>query len=116
MVFVGRSKTFSLENEGQYDTIGAFWDEMSLAHGMENLQGLGYRWQEGKIWYAIGLKEGEIAQANVSLTLPEDGWCVVEGRTEDLKQIYDEIYQAGPLRYEIETFTEDGMCRIAYYR
>ena len=48
--------------------------------------------------------------------LPEDGWIVVEGETINLKQIYDEIYLDGPLKYEIETFNEDGSCRIKYYR
>ena len=30
--------------------------------------------------------------------------------------LYDEIYQHGPLRYEIETFFHDGTCEICYYR
>ena len=40
MVFQGVSKEFLLADEQQYDTIGAFWDDMALLHGLENLQGL----------------------------------------------------------------------------
>ena len=40
MLFKGISKEFSLLKEDQYNTIGAFWDEMSLLYGLENLQGV----------------------------------------------------------------------------
>ena len=116
MVFIGVSKAFSLKNEEQYDTIGAFWDEMSAAYGMENLQGLGYGWKDGIILYAIGFKQGEIPHANATITLPNDGWECVCGKTENLQQIYREIYQDGPLQWEIETFYENGDCEIRYYR
>lgn len=116
MVFIGVSKAFSLKNEEQYDTIGAFWDEMAAVYGLENLQGLGYGWKDGIILYAIGLKQGEIPHANATITLPDDGWECVRGRTDDLQQIYREIYQDGPLEWEIETFDENGDCEIRYYR
>lgn len=116
MLFTGISKEFSLKNEEQYNTIGDFWDEMSLLYGMENLQGLGYKWKNGKIFYAIGLKNGNIKNSNFSLELPDDDWCVVIGETGNLKNIYAEIYKAGPLKYEIETFRENGKCEIKYYR
>ena len=116
MLFVGISRDFSLMNEDQYNTIGAFWDEMSETYGLENLAGLGSRWQNGAISYAIGLKCGVIEGADLQIDLPDDGWIVVVGRTDDLKEIYDEIYKSGALKYEIETFTEDGGCRIEYYR
>jgi len=29
---------------------------------------------------------------------------------------YDEIYKFGSLKYEIETFSENGKCQIKYYR
>ena len=116
MLFVGISRDFSLMNEDQYNTIGAFWDEMAALYGLENLHGLGYRWKNGKISYAIGLKDGVIEGADLKIDLPGDGWITVCGRTDDLKEIYDEIYRSGALKYEIETFTEDGGCRIEYYR
>ena len=116
MIFTGIARAFSLENEEQYNTIGAFWDEMAEAYGLENLQGLGYLWQEGKIHYAIGLKTGEIQGQNFQIQLPDTGWISVEGKTDDLPQIYHEIYLSGPLTYEIETFTLDGNCQILYYR
>lgn len=116
MVFIGISKSFSLTDEQQYETIGQFWDEMAMLYGLENLQGLGYHWQDNKISYAIGLKNDCIKGYNVSIELPDDGWMTVEGKTDCLKQIYDEIYKGGSLQFEIETFYENGNCEIRYYR
>ena len=116
MIFKGISKEFSLRNENQYNTIGEFWDEMALLYGLENLQGLGYKWLGDKIFYAIGLKVGDIKDYNFCMQLPDAGWTVVDGETEKLKEIYAEIYKSGALRYEIETFDENGKCRIKYCR
>ena len=116
MIFIGITKEFDLTNEDQYNTIGEFWDELSLIYGLENLQGLGYKWKDNKIYYAIGLKEGIIKDSNFSIELPEEGWKIYKGKTENLKQIYDGIYLEGPLKYEIETFEENGECIIKYYR
>lgn len=116
MVFKGIARVFDLTGEQQYETIGGFWDEMALRYGLENLQGLGYGWKDNTILYAIGLKEGVVEGANVAVSLPDDGWNRAEGRTDSLKELYDGIYQDGSLRYEIETFFEDGTCEIRYYR
>ena len=110
------ARKFALKNEEQYQTIGAFWDEMEALYGLEKLRGLGYLWEGGYIYYAIGLKEGEISGWNFSIDLPEDGWVCVSGETACLQALYDEIYQNGALKYEIETFDEDGRCQILYYR
>lgn len=116
MIFKGIAKTFSLEKEGQYDTIGAFWEEMALLYGLENLQGLGYGWANNRLSYAIGLKDGDIPHYDTVISLPEDGWQQAMGETDRLKQIYDRIYQDGPLAYEIEEFFENGTCVISYRR
>ena len=116
MLFIGITKQFSLDYEEQYNTIGEFWDEMSLKYGLENLQGLGYLWENNIIYYAIGLKNGVIENHNFSIELPDNGWIIFNGKTDELKEIYDEIYKLGPLKYEIETFDEDGNCKIKYYR
>ena len=116
MIFRGIARKFSLENEGQYDTIGEFWDEMALRYGLENLVGLGYEWSGGEISYAIGLKAGDIDGCNLTIELPDSGWTLFSGRTDDLKEIYNEIYKVGPLKYEIETFDDEGGCLIKYYR
>ena len=116
MLFTGITRDFSLRGEEQYITIGAFWDEMSALYGMENLRGLGYKWEDQTISYAIGLKDGAIDGHNLEIELPCDGWSVVDGRTDDLKAIYDDIYKGGRLKLEIETFNDDGSCRIEYYR
>lgn len=116
MIFKGIFKTFSLKNQEQYHTIGAFWDEMSEKYGLENLQGLGYQWKNGQIWYAIGLKNGKIDGCNFTMQLPDNGWESVDGKTDDLQKIYNEIYRNGALQLEIETFYENGDCHIEYYR
>ena len=116
MFFTGISKEFSLLNEDQYNTIGDFWDEMAQIYGLENLRGLGYKWQDGKIFYAIGLKTGDIKDHNFSIKLPDDGWTLVRGKTDELKEIYNGIYRYGALKYEIEAFDENGECQIEYYR
>ena len=116
MVFRGISKVFSLANEQQYDTIGRFWDEMAEKYGLENLKGLGYKWQGDDFCYAIGLKSGVIENSDFSIELPDDGWVTVRGRTDCLKEMYDAIYQDGRLRYEVEMFYENGSCEISFYR
>lgn len=116
MIFKGISREFSLQNNDQYNTIGNFWDELALLYGLENLQGLGYKWHNGMIYYAIGLKNGQIDNYNFAIDLPNDGWKVVHGETNNLQNIYNNIYKSGPLKYEIETFTESGKCTIRYYR
>ena len=116
MIYKGISKAFSLKNEDQYNTIGCFWDEMADIYGLENLIGLGYKWQNGEIYYAIGLKGGDIPGANLAIDLPDDGWITVQGLTDELKEIYNKIYKDGALRLELETFTNDGRCEIKYLR
>ncbi len=116
MIFEGISKTFSTEEDKQYKTIGAFWDELSAKYGRENLRGLGYNWTDNTIEYVIGLKEGVIEGANCSVRLPDEGWSVVKGKTEQLGQMYNDIYLEGCLKYEIETFNDKGECEIRYCR
>ena len=116
MTFIGISRTFSLLGENQYNTIGAFWDEMSDIYGLENLEGLGYGWKGDTMEYAIGLKGGRIKDANLEITLPDSGWTQVHGRTDDLKEMYDDIYKDGPLSLEIEEFCENGDCTIKFIR
>ena len=116
MIFEGISRTFSTLGEEQYRTIGAFWDEMSDKYGLENLRGLGYGWTDTTIEYAIGLKDGVIEGANCKVELPDDSWVTVTGKTSELAQMYDEIYRDGALKYEIETFDNEGSCKIMYSR
>ena len=116
MLFKGIGRTFSTENDQQYETIGAFWNELAAKYGRVNLQGLGYGWTERSIEYVIGLIYGEIDEADRAITLPDLGWITVRGRTEDLGEIYDKIYQEGRLEYEIGRFTDSGDRGIMYGR
>ena len=119
MVFCGLSKVFSTDNQRQYESIGAFWDLMSERYGRENLRGLGWNWTENTITYLIGLKEGclpsDVRYPDAEyrqIYLPDQGWIHFTGRTEDLSQLYAEIYADGILKYEIEQFYENGDCEV----
>ena len=118
MIFIGISRSFSLINEEQYDTIGAFWDEMAELYGLENLIGLGYNWRYGKMDYAIGLKAGEIPGANRRVSIPDGEWVTRRGRTEELKTLYDEIYLGGSEipRESTEGYQESNPLRRFWYR
>ena len=116
MLFKGIGRTFSTENDRQFETIGAFWDELAAKYDWENLQGLGYGWTEQTIEYVIGLIDGEIGGTDRAVELPDTGWITVRGRAADLGEIYEKIYQKGRLKYEIERFTDSGDCEIMYYR
>ena len=65
-MFKGIGRTFSTENDQQYESIGAFWDELAAKYGRTNLQGLGYGWTERSIEYVIGLIDGEIDRGGPS--------------------------------------------------
>ena len=116
MTFNGISRVFSTENDDQYNTIGAFWDELAYKYGRSNLRGLGYHWTLTTIEYVIGRKEGDILESDCCVELPDEGWLVAKGRTQDLSKIYEEIYKDGNLTYEIEMFSDDGSCEIWYLR
>ena len=116
MTFIGIGRTFSTEGDRQYETIGAFWDELSAEYGLEELRGLGYGWTEDTIEYVTGWKEGVIPGADRAVELPDEGWSAVTGRSERLERLYEEIWREGRLRYEIESFRQDGTCEILYLR
>lgn len=116
MLFQGIRKTFSTIGECQYETIGAFWNQLAAVYGIDRLRGLGYGWTDTSIEYIIGLKDGVIEGCDCAVELPDTGWEIARGKTEDLSRIYDEIYSISRLLYEIETFTADGNCEIAYIR
>ena len=68
MLFKGIGRTFSTENDHQFETIGAFWDELAAKYGRMNLQGLGYDWTERSIECVIGLIDGEIDGVDQAVT------------------------------------------------
>lgn len=124
MIFRGYSRIFSTENEAQYESIGAFWDEMSALFGRESLRGLGYNWTADSIEYVIGLKSNQDMEAGTAgegsvwkeIMLPDDGWKSYRGRTEELGALYTEIYKDGELSFEIEEFSDDGSCTVSITR
>ena len=74
------------------------------------------KWLYYTAWKTCKDQEGDIKGYNLRIELPDVNWIIVNGETEKLKEIYDEIYKLGPLKYEIETFDENGKCQIKYYR
>ena len=124
MFFSGFGKVFSTVGDSQYETIGAFWDEMSSRFGRENLRGLGCHWTADSIEYLIGLRKGALSDdeplpegaAHRELILPDHNWTVYTGKTSELDQMYGAIYQNGPLDFEIETFADDGNCEVHIFR
>ncbi|MBR2760954.1 MAG: hypothetical protein IKD66_07270 [Solobacterium sp.] len=116
MLFLGIGRTFSTEDDHQFETIGAFWDELAAKYGRANLQGLGYGWKEHSIEYVIGLIGGEIDGADRTVYLPDTGWVTVRGKTANLAELYERIYREGRLNYEIERFSDNGDCEIMYWR
>lgn len=115
MKFIGIRRVFSTKNSEQYNTIGAFWDELSEIYGISNLIGLGCNWTKNSIEYVIGLKQGIIEQYDFEIELPDE-WIEVVGKLDQLENMYDEIYKDGSLLYELEEFDEEGNCRIRYCR
>lgn len=123
MIFCGLAKVFSTKDDAQYEAIGAFWDFMAAQYGRENLQGLGFAWRSDTITYVIGVKQGSMEQTicypgaeYCEVQLPDSGWVRYTGKTEQLAQLYEQIYAEGLLRYEIETFSDDGSCAVAIIR
>lgn len=129
MIFKGLSAIFSTKGADQYNTIGKFWDYMSNIYGMENIRGLGYNWTDESIEYVIGLENNgsididlvELKKIGIDaiykeVVIPDQGWEKYEGKTNELQNIYNEIYSKGPLIYEIERFKNDGNCLIEFIR
>jgi len=120
MIFKGYSKFFSTLGNVQYNTISDFWDEIMQKYNVENLRGLGFNWTDTTIEYIIGLKSNEkFENTNYEwkeIELPDDNWEIVEGITDNLEKIYNDIYRISSLKYEIEMFDKDGKCKIMYIR
>ncbi|MCM1567824.1 MAG: GNAT family N-acetyltransferase [Roseburia sp.] len=130
MVFQGISCKFSTKNEEQYRTIGELWDFCAELYGREKLRGLGYNWTPESIEYVIGLDASEKPKLlniqNIQkkypdarykeVLLPDRGWQEYTGRTDRLGELYEEIYKEGAPAYEIESFYEDGSCKLLICR
>lgn len=128
MIFNGISCNFSTVNQQQYKSIGEYWDLLSDIYGRENIKGLGYNWSVDSIEYVIGLINQELSfdlseiqkrypnAVYKEIVLPEQGWRCYRGKTENLGQMYEQIYNDGILTYEIESFTDEGTCEILICR
>lgn len=128
MKFYGISKRFSFVGNKQYEDIVKYWDYFSLIYGIENIKGLGLNWDSESLEYIIGnidekldfdlnkIKSIYSDCIYKEVDLPDDDWKSYFGKTNDLANMYDEIYKDGSLVYEIEVFKENGDCEIIIYR
>ena len=128
MLFRGISRRFSTENSRQYSEIGAFWDDFAALYGRKNVEGLGLNWKENSLEYVLGTTGDRLVfptdhfgktyddAVYREILLPDEGWQSFEGRTAELSALYERIYRDGPLSFEIESFTEDGRCRVRIFR
>lgn len=105
MKFCGISRVFSTENEIQYENIGQYWDDFASLYGREAIKGFGFNWAEHSIEYVLGtidhalpfdmekLREKYPDCVYKEVELPDSGWKAYAGQTEDLSDMYGEIYQ-----------------------
>jgi predicted transcriptional regulator YdeE len=128
MKFHGVRIRFDCIDNKQFEAIGAFWNFMSGLFPREQLRGLGLNWMNDSFDYVIGDFEGRFdyslpiirqtypAAQTVVVPLPDDGWITYAGKTDNIAQIYEDIYRDGVLNYEIEAFDREGNCKIAILR
>lgn len=119
---------FDCGNGEQYDAIGEFWDRMRACCPDKALLGVGFGWENDTLCYLIGTEtgvpKGTAAQLAVcfpgamlaEIRLPDSGWQTYTATADTLDALYAEIYQDGPLDYEIERFDADGGAVIQIYR
>lgn len=117
--------TFSTVGEKQFEAIGIVWDIFSNLYGIENIRGLGYGWTDNSITYCFGFKEelsddvylerletiNELVDKPFrfnKIELPDSDWKEFNGTVDTIPELYNEVYKAGNLDFEIETFDQDG--------
>jgi len=112
----------------QFNEIGEFWDFMSKLYPKNKLKGLGYNWKNNYIDYVIGDIDNDFDYSVkkiyekypdskcIVIQLPDKGWEIYSGKLNDIENIYKNIYQNGPLDYEIEEIDDEGNFRVSILR
>lgn len=129
MIFRGIKVTFLLENERQYVDIAKFWSIMEKYYDVNKLSGLGFNWTDTTMDYVIGFRDNSMTAAEldkikpyfrsaeyVIKLLPKDNWKKHIGHVSQIKEKYNELWKAGAIKYEIETFDEEGNMKLLIHR
>lgn len=129
MIFKGIKVTFSTENDRQYIDIAKFWDTMEKYYDVDRLSGLGLNWTKNTMDYIIGFRDNsmtnEVLKAikpyyssaeYVIKLLPNRDWKKYKGHVSKIKEKYSEIWKAGAVKFEIETFDKDGNMKLLIHR
>ncbi|MCL2197625.1 MAG: hypothetical protein FWB80_01760 [Defluviitaleaceae bacterium] len=127
MCFKGIKIRFDCKDSEQYRNIGDFWNYMRTEYPNHSLKGVGCNWNDDSFDYIIGdfatldfcmdkIKKRYLTADYYEITLPDSGWQIYHGKTENLSELYNEIYKNGVLDYEVEEFFSNGDCKISIYR
>lgn len=129
MKFKGIKVTFSIENGRQYKDIAKFWEIMEKHFDVNRLSGLGFNWTDTTMDYAIGFRDNSMTRAELDKVkpyfsgaeyiiqlLPNKNWRKYKGHVSKIKEKYTKIWNAGAVKFEIETFDDEGNMKILIYR
>ena len=129
MIFKGIKVTFSTENGRQYIDIAKFWDIMEKHYDVDRLSGLGLNWTKNTMDYIIGFRDNSMTNEVLKVIkpyytsaeyviklLPNRDWEKYKGHVSKIKEKYSEIWKAGAVKFEIETFDKDGNMKLLIHR
>lgn len=129
MIFKGIKVTFSIENGRQYIDIAKFWDIMEKYYDVDRLSGLGLNWTKNTMDYIIGFRDNSMTNEVLKVIkpyytsaeyviklLPNRDWKKYKGHVSKIKEKYSEIWKAGAVKFEIETFDKDGNMKLLIHR
>lgn len=129
MIFKGIKVTFSIENGRQYIDIARLWDVMEKYYDVDRLSGLGLNWTKDTMDYIIGFRDNSMTNEVLKVIkphftsaeyviklLPNRDWKKYKGHVSKIKEKYSEIWKAGAVKYEIETFDKDGNMKLLIHR
>jgi len=129
MIFKGIKVTFSTENGRQYIDIAKFWDTMEKHYDVDRLSGLGLNWTKNTMDYIIGFRDNSMTNEVLKVIkpyytsaeyviklLPNRDWKKYKGHVSKIKETYSEIWKAGAVKFEIETFDKDGNMELLIHR
>lgn len=129
MIFKGIKVTFSTENGRQYIDIAKFWDAMEKYYDVDRLSGLGLNWTKNTMDYIIGFRDNSMTNEVLKVIkpyytsaeyviklLPNRDWKKYKGHVSKIKEKYSEIWKAGAVKFEIETFDKDGNMKLLIHR
>lgn len=129
MIFRGIKVTFSIKDGRQYIDIPKLWEIMEKHYDIEKLSGLGLNWTKTTMDYVIGFRDNTMTKDEldkirpyfpsaeyVVKLLPKTQWKKYKGHFNDRAEKYKEIWKLGQVRFEIETFDNEGNMKLLIHR